>query len=253
MRLLLDDGATDPGATDDPDLLAGLAALYAYPEDRTWLRANMVSTVDGAATGPDGRTGTINNEADKRVFDLLRALADVVVVGAGTARAEGYRRIRPPAGELGDLREGRAPAPTLVVVSRSGNLPLQLAGPPEHADDGDVVLVTCMAAPEEAITTAREALGEENVLVGGDEVDLLGMVAFLEHRGLTRILTEGGPQLLRDMVAAGVVDELCLTVVPQLLAGDHPRILAGEQLTGGFRPRLLLEEDGTLLGRWQRA
>jgi riboflavin biosynthesis pyrimidine reductase len=255
MRLTLND--VDRSVAADGDLGdATLARLYAYPESGDagrWLRANMVSTLDGAATGPDGRTGTINNEADKRVFGLLRVLADVVIVGAGTARAEGYRHPRPVTGARAHLREGRSAAPTLVVVSRSGNLPLQLAAPPDFDDAGQVLLATSAAAQARAVEAAREALGESNVLVlGEDGVDVSALLEHLTGRGLRRMLTEGGPQLLRDMVAAGVLDELCLTVVPHLLAGEHPRILTGDSLEGCLSPRLILEADGTLLGRWLR-
>jgi riboflavin biosynthesis pyrimidine reductase len=98
MRTLIGDGSVEE--------------LYAWP-DRPWLRVNMVSTVDGAAQGADGLTGTINNALDRRVFDLLRVDADVVVVGAGTVRAEGY-------GPLGK--------PFVVVGS---SLPPQLEGQPD--------------------------------------------------------------------------------------------------------------------------
>jgi riboflavin biosynthesis pyrimidine reductase len=256
MRLILND--VDPSVTvgPDPDVVT-LARLYAYPVRpvgaERWLRANMVSTLDGAATGPDGRTGSINNAADKRVFVLLRALADVVIVGAGTARAEGYRHPRPVAGERTALREGRSPAPALVVVSRTGNLPLQLAAPPEHDHAGEVLLATSAAADERALDAARESLGAENVLVlGEDRVDVPALLEQLTARGMHRMLTEGGPQLLRDVVAADALDELCLTVVPHLLAGEHPRILTGDDAGGSLQPRMLLEADGTLLGRWTR-
>lgn len=252
MRLILNDVAPSVTTTADLDEPT-LARLYSYPDAGPWLRANMVSTLDGAATGPDGRTGSINNAADKRVFMLLRALADVVVVGAGTARTEGYRHPRPVAGERAVLREGRSAAPALVVVSRTGNLPLRLATPPAHEDAGEVLLATSAVADEGALEAAREALGESNVLVlGEDGVDMAALREQLTGRGMHRMLTEGGPQLLRDMVAAGVLDELCLTVVPQLLAGEHPRILTGDEVGGSLRPCMLLEADGTLLGRWTR-
>lgn len=254
MRLILDDlGAAPAGGGHLDD--GALARLYAYPDGgrRPWLRANMVSTIDGAATGPDGRTGSINNEADKRVFSLLRALADVIVVGAGTARAEGYRHPHPVKGERAVLREGRPPAPTLVVVSRSGNLPLGLAKGPDEEGAGEVLLATSEAADAHAVDAAREVLGEANVLVIGDDgVDQATLVRHLVDRGMPRMLTEGGPRLLRDMAAAGVLDELCLTVVPHLLAGDHPRILTGHGVELSLSPRMLLEAEGTLLGRWLR-
>lgn len=261
MRLLLNDVDPSVAADREPDDLA-LAHLYAYPGargpgsgDGRWLRGNMVCSLDGAATGPDGRTGSINNEADRRVFMLLRALADVVIVGAGTARAEGYGHPKPPAGALAGLRAGRSPAPSLVVVSRTANLPLRLTSPPDEGAGrvGDVLLATSESADRAAVDAAREALGEEQVLVAGrGGVDLEALVESLSDRGWSRMLTEGGPHLLHDMAAAGVLDELCLTVVPQLLAGHHPRILAGEDLGLTLSPRLLLEDNGTLLGRWSR-
>lgn len=253
MRLLLNDvdASVPAGAEPDDD---ALARLYAYPDGPSWLRANMVSTLDGAATGPDGRTGSINNEADHRVFMLLRALADVIVVGAGTARAEGYGRPRPPRGALASVRAGRSAAPALVLVSRSASLPLKLAAHEAAEDDGDVYLATRAGAGEEAIDAAREVLGEDKVLVlGTDEVDLRGLLDHLVGLGLPRMLTEGGPHLLRDLAAAGIVDEICLTVVPQVIAGEHPRILEGAGVDAGLSPRLLLEAEGTLLGRWSRS
>ncbi len=257
MRIVLNDvdPSVPPPGTGGSDVVddATLARLYAYP-GQPWIRANMVSTLDGAATGPDGRTGSINNEPDFRVFTLLRALADAVVVGAGTARAEGYGRPRPPRGDRADLREGRAAAPALVVVSRSASVPSTVAAPAEHEGAGEVLLVTCEAAGGAAVAAARDTLGDDQVLVlGQGEVDLVALREELMARGLGRVLTEGGPRLLRDLVAAGVVDEICLTVVPHVIGGDHPRILTGQSVTAELHPRLLLEEGGTLLGRWTRS
>lgn len=205
-----------------------LEGLYAAPVP-SWLRVNMVGTVDGSATGEDGLTGSVNNPADRRVFRALRRLADGIVVGAGTARAEGYRPTDRPT----------------VVVSRRGDVPERLRGGPT----GSVLLVTCRTA--EALAEAREVLGPDQVLVLGDHsVDLASLRAALAMRGLVNLLSEGGPHLLRDLLAARAVDELCATVVPRLVAGDGPRIAAGPALDVPVDLRLLLEEDGTLLGRW---
>lgn len=178
-----------------------LGELYAVPRT-PWLRVNMVSTVDGAATGESGRSGSINNAVDKVVFDHLRATADVVVVGAGTARAEGY---------------GPAGTP-MVVVSRSGELPPRLR-----------------SAPGVTVERADDPVAFRRSLV---------------ERGWTTILCEGGPSLLRDLLAAGVVDELCSTTVPRLVGGDGPRIVAGPPVDVPLRLHTLLERDGTLLARW---
>jgi riboflavin biosynthesis pyrimidine reductase len=206
-----------------------LPGLYA-PPDGPWLRANMIATLDGSATGPDGRSGTINNDVDNAVFGTLRRGADVVVVGAGTARAEGYSPVEVP----------------LAVASRSGEVPEGLRG----AAAGRVLLCTCASSP--GLQRARQVLGEEHVLVAGDDtVDHAALRSALLERGHRSILTEGGPSLLTDMLAAGVVDELCLTWVPRMLGGEHPRIAAGPALDVPLTPHLLLEHEGTLLGRWR--
>jgi riboflavin biosynthesis pyrimidine reductase len=207
---------------------ADLAALYAAPSD-PWLRVNMVTTLDGAATGGDGRSGSINNAVDHRVFHQLRSMADAIVVGAGTARAEGY---------------GPADRP-LVLVSRRGEVPPGLRDAPA----GSVLLATCGSA--EGLDEARELLGAEQVLVlGSHRVDLPLLKQVLADRGWSQVLSEGGPHLLRDLVSSGTADELCATVVPRLVAGDGPRLAAGPPVDVPLRLHLLLEAEGTLLGRW---
>lgn len=214
----------DPGDAE-PDL----ARLYAAPAD-PWLRVNMVSTLDGAASGDNGRSGSINNAVDKRVYDQLRALADAIVVGAGTARAEGYAPVDRPT----------------VVVSRRGDVPEQLRGGPP----GAVLLATCASA--EHLAEAEQLLGNDQVLVlGEDEVDLLRLREELAGRGLTQLLAEGGPHLLRDLVAAGAADEVCVTIVPRLVAGEGPRIAVGPPVDVPLELLTLLEGEGTLLGRWR--
>lgn len=205
-----------------------LAELYATPRT-PWLRVNMVTTVDGAATGESGTSGSINNAADKQVFDHLRAMADAIVVGAGTARAEGY---------------GPAGTP-IVLVSRRGDVPERL----REAPRGSVLLATCGAA--EGLDAARDLLGAEQVLVlGSHRVDLPLLKEVLADRGWGQVLCEGGPHLLRDLLASGAADELCATVVPRLVAGEHPRITQGPPVDVPLRLHLLLEAEGTLLGRW---
>jgi len=255
MRVLLSDddlGRWSPGHEGLMDSEA-LALAYAYPElsgTQSWVRANFISTLDGAAAGDDGRSGSINTGADRDVFGLLRALSDVILVGAGTARVEGYRRATIRAPWL-DLREGRTPHPTMAVVSRAGHLPAELSD--ARKDAGEVLLITCARAGAEAIGLARGTLGEDNVIVEGTaEVDLSAALDALAARGLCRILCEGGPHLMRDLTAAGRLDELCLTIAPTLVAGDHPRIMAGAAVTANLLPRLLIESRGTILGRWSR-
>ncbi|MCW2738221.1 dihydrofolate reductase family protein [Nocardioides sp.] len=205
-----------------------LARAY-DPQGEPWLRVNFVSTADGAAQGSDGVSKSINNPADKRVFDTLRERADCLVVGAGTLRAEGYDVPRLP----------------LVVVSRSAQLPPTLRDAPR----GRVLMAT--AASADGLAEVREQLGEENVLVlGEDEIDLATLKGELADRGWVDQLCEGGPSLFADLLAAGVVDELCWTIVPRLTGGNAVRIATGAEVDVPLRPALLLEQDGTLLGRW---
>ncbi len=205
-----------------------LTELYAAP-DRPWLRVNMVATVDGAATGEDGTTRSINNRADKVVFDLLRDLSDAVVVGAGTVRVEGYA-------------VGRKP---LVVVSRTGAVP-----PTQRAAErGKVLMATVSTAPY--LGGARQILGDENVLVlGSHRVDLARMKDELVLRGFRHLLSEGGPHLLRDLLDQGVADELDATIVPRMVGGGHRRITDGPPVDVPLRLDTLIEQDDTLLARW---
>jgi riboflavin biosynthesis pyrimidine reductase len=205
---------------------ADISELYAVPRT-PWLRVNFVSTVDGAATGEDGRSGSINNEIDHQVFDLLREQADVVVVGAGTARTEGYRDIGKP----------------LVLVSRSGVVPAHLRG------RSDVLLATYATSP--GLEDARSALGSDSVLVVGQHrVDLLALTSRLAERGWANQVCEGGPHLLRDLLDEGAVDELDVTVVPRVVGGHHPRITDGAPVDLPLTLHTLVEHEGTLLARW---
>ena len=229
---------------------AAIAGLYAYPDRHgPVLRGNMVGSIDGAAT-VDGLSGGLSSPGDRRVFWALRALADVILVGAGTARAEGYRptRMKAPWDSLG-LREGRPAAPPLALVSRS--LDLDPAAPliADAPHDARTIVITCAASP----AGRRAALGAvaDVIVAGDDSVDLKAALAELTDRGLARVLCEGGPRLLRDITAAGLLAELCLTLSPVLSGPGPARVLGGDP----FPPRRLslahlLEEDGVLFCRY---
>jgi riboflavin biosynthesis pyrimidine reductase len=246
-----------------------LASRYRYPDQAGragragrgayWLRANMVSSLDGAATA-EGRSGGLSGGADQQVFAMLRALADVIMVGAGTARVEGYRPVRP--GEEGTrwtwLRAGRTPAPPIAVVTR--RLDLDLAGPlltapPGHART--IVITTEAAPPDRRAAAAGTA---ELIVAGRESVDVRAAVGALADRGHRRILTEGGPYLLSQIIEADLLDELCLTFSPLLVGPGASRIVADigplQQPGGaGARPLRLahvLADDGHLLCRYVR-
>ncbi|NUO40878.1 MAG: pyrimidine reductase family protein [Streptomyces sp.] len=241
--------------------LAELAAAYAYPDSVAapaegprvpWLRANMVSTLDGAAQH-DGKSQPISNAADMRIFGTLRGLADVVVVGAETVRQEGYRPARARA-EFAEAREaaGQSAAPAIAIVSASLDLDFSL---PLFTSPlvPTLILTGAAAAPDRK--AAAEKAGARVVTAGdGMGVEPARAVQALADLGFTRLLTEGGPRLLGQFVAAGVLDELCLTVAPMLTVGDAQRIAGGPSVAVPQRFALvsLLEEEGFLFGRYQR-
>src|ERR1700743_590057 len=201
-----------PSAGDQLDLMA-LADAYAYPGER-WLRANFVTSADGAAY-IDGRSGGLSSDGDMRVFGLLRVLADAVLVGAGPARVEEYKpaRRRP---SLAALREGRPETATIALVTRT--LGLNLASPlfTETPADARTIVITCAASDADMRAEAAQVAA---VIVAAEEaVDLGQALDALAERGLARVLCEGGPHLLGDLAAAGLLDELCLSLSP-ILAG----------------------------------
>lgn len=223
-----------------------LLAAYRYPADGRWLRANMVSSVDGSAV-EDGSSRPLSGAADQRVFGVLRGLCDVVLVGAGTARNEDYKgpRAKPTFREHRAMHHQR-PAPVLALVSQSLDLE-----PSSALFDGDerTLVITTLSSDERL----RKRLAEvaDVVLAGDTEVDVPAVLQELKIRGLTRVLCEGGPSLLAAVASAGCLDELCLTVAPTVVGGDGPRVLDGDV---GRAPQVslahLLEEDGFLFTRY---
>lgn len=237
-----------PVSTDLDD--EGVDTAYSWP-DGSWLRANMVATIDGAAVGPDGRSASISSPADKELFGRLRATADVVLVGAGTARAEDYgparRRERYTQQRV---MEGRAPAPVIAVVTRSGRLDPTarlFTEVVEGLPRSTPLVITCASA----LPATRERLGSvaEVVSCGADTVDLVQMRTELVERGLPRIHCEGGPRLLGDLLQAGLLDELLVTTTP-LLRGAHTDPIAASGALRGAHLKHLLEAEGSLFARW---
>jgi riboflavin biosynthesis pyrimidine reductase len=224
----------------------GIAERYAYPRAR-WLRANFVTSPDGAAW-VDGRSKGLSSAGDMRIFAILRALADVVLVGARTARIEEYRPARRRAG-LASLRTGRPATATIALASRT--LDLDLSGPlfTDTPPDTRTIVITCASSPAEV---RAEAAKVADVIVAGEEdVDLAEALEALAARGLGLVLCEGGPHLLGQVAAAGLLDELSLTLSPTLAGPGAGRIIAGTEFAA--RPMTLgqvLAEDGSLFCRY---
>ena len=248
-------GAAGVGAASDGAGL--LAGLYAYPGDQggPWVRANMIASVDGAAV-IDGRSGALGGPADRMLLQVLRALADVILVGAGTARAERYRPARPVAA-LAALRQGRPVTPPIAVVSARLDLDPQAPLLAQAPAGARTIVLTTAAAPADrraAISRHAELIVAETEQLTADQV--IGALATLGH---ARVLAEGGPSLLAQIAAEGLLDELCLTVSPVLAGGSAGRILSGrnlgDQQLGTPEPLRLahvLADDGYLFCRYVR-
>jgi len=236
---------TTPSELSDDDL----AELYAYPSERPWLRTNFVSTLDGAAQGTDHRAGTISSPADQRLFALLRSLCDVIIAGANTARVEGYHPVTPSeARATTRTSRGLAPVPAIAVVSRSLRLdPILVRG-----GEAPTIVITTESAPSDV---RKDIAAVARVVVAGErDVDFAAAREALVAMGHRRMLCEGGPTLMRDVVASGQVDDLCLTVTPLLIAGDRMRMAHGPSIEPAPRMRLrhVLEADGDLFFRYTR-
>lgn len=207
------------GDLDDEALLA----TYAFPTDRRWLRMNFISTLDGAATR-QGRSGFLGDDADRRVFGLLRRPAHAVLIAAGTARTQGYRAtLLGSTSSAWRVAQGLPPQPVLVLVSRSLDLDPAasiLADAPARP-----VVYTVASAPAERRAVLADVA--DVVTAGEADVDPMRMRDDLAARDLTRIHAEGGPSLFGSFLAAGGVDELCLTLAPALEGGDAARIAHG--------------------------
>ena len=225
----------DPGPVLDDD---ALAEAYRVPGGRH-LRVNFVTSLDGAVS-VDGRSGGLGSPGDRRVFRTLRALTDAVLVGAGTAAAEGYRPVLPDSA-VGRLRAalGRPPVAPIAVVSRRASL----TPDDQLVTDAVVptVLVTCAAADADR-RSALSAAGVDVLVCGDDDVDLPTALDALAGRGLVQLLCEGGPALFTAALAAGVVDELDLSIAPQLVGGG-PGLLPAAAPSPARLAQVLTEDD----------
>ena len=215
-----------------------------------WVRVNMVASVDGAMSLA-GRSGGLSSPADKAVFHTLRALADVVLVGAGTARTEGYGPVR-LADDLVERRRaaGRPPLPRLAVVSDSGVIPPDqpFTDPERIGPETSPVIVLTSARGSEVLGSGNEHL--EVVVAGDEHVDVVAAVRHLGTLGSV-VVSEGGPTLNTAMLQQGLIRELCLTISAVIAGGDAGRIVA-PGLGAPVEAELthLFESDGSLFSRW---
>lgn len=221
----------------DPTAPIELRALYAPPAGRS-VRVNFVASLDGAAE-VDGRSGPLGGSADHQVFHTLRSLCDVVLVGAGTARAENYGPAK---------IAGRSPAeqPPLALVSRSLDFAPDARFFTEPGPRPLIVTTGSATAPDWLRGCA------DLIVAGQDEVNLASALDQLAARGLEAVLCEGGPGLFADLAQARLVDELCLTIAPLLAGPGRKGIIGGpawqQPLTLSLRSAI--EADDVLLLRY---
>lgn len=241
MRRLL------PDSVPDVDLVETYAVLESPVAGRPFVRCNMISTFDGAIT-VDGRSGLLGGPADRRVFAVLRSWADVVLVGAGTVRAENYGPVRLDEERQRERRfRGQPPVPPIAVVTRSGNLDWTSSLFSE-AEVRPFVITTSDGA---ARAQAHGGAVADFLVAGIERVEPSLALEHLDRLGYRSVLLEGGPGLNADVVKAGLMDELCLTLSPRLVAGTGSRLFAGPELMPPQNVRVdqLLEEDGFLFFR----
>lgn len=239
--------AVFPDHSESVDLVDAYSIPAAIGPDEAFVRCNMISTFDGAIT-LNGKSGSLGGPADRRVFQTLRSVCDVVLVGAGTARVEGYG----PARLDDELRErrrsrGQPPVPPIAVVTRSGNL--DWSSPFFTEAEARPIVITS----EDIDENARERAGEvAGVLVAGEKrVDPALAIDRLLDAGYRSVLLEGGPRLNSDVLHAGRMDELCLTLSPHLAGGAGLRMFAGPEFDEPLELTVVqvLEEDGFLFCR----
>jgi len=238
-----------PGPT--PVGVAELASYYGNGAGggTAFLRANMVASADGAAS-LDGRSGGLSGPADQMLFTVLRSLADLILVGAGTVRTERYRPVQASSIWAG-LRPAGAPVPAIAIVSGRLDLDPDSKLLTAAAPDAQTIVITTASAPPEQ----RAAIAEHAhvIDVGQDKIDFGAALAALRELGYASILTEGGPALLGHLVAANLLDELCLTTSPVLAGGSADRITV--TAAGPASPLSLvhvLHDDGFLFSRYSR-
>lgn len=247
------DPADGPAPAVDGDRLT---ELYPYPGnlEKCWVRANMITSLDGGATA-DGRSGGLAGPGDRALFKLLRVTADVILMGAGTVRIENYSGVQLSAAQRqARQRRGQAEVPPIAIVTQSGDLD------PESKvftrTDVPPLVLTCT----DSLVATRRRLGSAAEVIDAsgpnpDWVDAATALRILADRDMPRVLTEGGPQLLGELIEDGLLDELCVTVAPILVGGMARRIVTGrgEVLNRMRRAHLLSDHEGYLYARYVRS
>lgn len=231
----------------DPATIYGVDPRPEHP-DRPWLLLDMVSSVDGGtAVGPVSRP--LSSPADQQVFAVLRGLADVILVGAGTVRAERYGPPKtPPEVQEERVLRGQSPHPRIAIVSLS--LDLSLDAPLFVESDPAPLVIT---APSASQARRTEVANRADLLLAGQGggVDLAAALKSLHELGARVVVCEGGPTLNGALLDAGLVDEVCVTIAPALAGGDSKRMVASAtESVRELELQRVLEHEGALFLRY---
>jgi riboflavin biosynthesis pyrimidine reductase len=223
------------------------------PHDRPWVMVNMIASIDGA-TAVDGLSGGLGGPADKEVFRAVRSVPDVILVAAGTVRAEGYGPPRPSdAIQQRRRARGQQAAPRLAIVTRSLDLDPEA---PLFRDVATAARPLILTTADAAATAPAALRAVADVRAAGtSSVDLTTSLRQLRAEGLASVvLCEGGPSLNGALVEQGLVDELCISVSPLLVGGSSPRLAHGTtSVPARFALTRVLEDDGMLFLRYGRS
>lgn len=230
----------------------------AHPErsgGRPWVAVNMIATVDGAAADAWGLTGDLGGPGDLAVFSALRGIADIIVAGAGTVIAEDYGPSRPRS-EIVAQRSarGQTPRPRIAVVSTSLGIDPGSRLFRDATDDARPIVLTAGRA-DPTRRRGLEAVADVHT-AGDDHVDWPTAVDLLGTLGARVVLCEGGPRTNAGLIAHDLVDEMCLTIAPALVAGPATRIVEGPrppEPRGLVLDRVMADDEGFLFLRYTRA
>ena len=240
-----------PEAVDDVDVVSRYASDDRPGRaDRPWVMLNMISSIDGGIS-VDGVSGGLGGPADKVVFSAIRGVADIILVAAGTVIAEDYQRPQtPPIIQEQRIGRGQEAIPRIAIVTNNLSIdPTHRVFDPEARP---IVVTKSEADPDKVAALDAAA---DIVFAGEAAVDVAAAVRSLGEVGARVVLVEGGPTFNSAVVAADLIDELCLTVSPLLLGGDGPRIVNGATPDRPLPLRLdrILEQDDLLFHRYVRA
>lgn len=220
-----------PFETIELDNRVRLLELYRPPAP-DWLRLNLITSVTGAASGSDGTSETLTNAADRRILGVIRELADVVLIGAQSVRAEGYQQPR---------------RSRIAIVTSTGNL----EGNRLERTDGPAPIVICPASAEARVRSTLDGPDLHIVEDTDGRITPHAIVAALHDAGLRSIVCEGGPGLAAQLVDADLVQEFCLATSPRIGGAPFP-VLGGSTIAerGAELTSLLRDESSGLYARW---